>query len=461
MEDVQFNGSKCLTRHCHKTLQKRHLSLLRIYPIATYGCCSLHLQKSVINGISVVNFYFTNPCFFVVFNTVAFVTQKALSNSALPAIICIENWWILQYFQESWALRPSIVNFNREAVDFKAPHFADAPQPSTLSTVEGFLAAMAAMPRQLKVTTLEGGVLTVQVVPTTTIKELRAMLHEKKHCEDPIERKILKVKVLADGLLVDDDQTLESAGLLHPEAEVTVIYSRNEVEAATKEAIHAEGFLQVNIPFSLTEISDSAFEDDHQVVKVAIPESVTAIGDGAFAGCEYLASITIPDSVTAIGNYAFADCKSLESITIPESVTAIGDSAFIECKSLKSITILASVATIGRRAFEDCKSLTSITLPESVSLIRERTFKNCSSLTSITLPESVSGIGEDAFQNCSSLASIRMPESVVIRYRAFEGCKSESHAILWGMMLSVPLTIRCKLWCSIFDGCLFVASIGT
>ena len=78
---------------------------------------------------------------------------------------------------------------------------------------------------------------------------MKAMLYEKKHGEDPIERKILKAKVLADGLLVDDDETLESAGLLHPEAEVTVIYSRNEGEAATKDAIHAEGLLQVNIPF--------------------------------------------------------------------------------------------------------------------------------------------------------------------------------------------------------------------
>ena len=50
------------------------------------------------------------------------------------------------------------------------------------------------------------------------------MLYEKKHCEDPIERQILKVKVLADGLL-DDDQTLESAGPLPAKWEVTV-YTR-------------------------------------------------------------------------------------------------------------------------------------------------------------------------------------------------------------------------------------------
>ena len=111
---------------------------------------------------------------------------------------------------------------------------------------------------EVKVKTLEGGDLTVKVVPTTTIRELKALLHEKKGCEDPIERKILKVKVLANALLVDDDQTLEYAGLLHAESEVTVIYSRNEVEAATKDGIHADGFLQVNVPSSLTEIAFGA-----------------------------------------------------------------------------------------------------------------------------------------------------------------------------------------------------------
>ena len=165
---------------------------------------------------------------------------------------------------------------------------------------------MAAMPHELKVKSLEGGVVTIEVMQRTTIRELKAMLHEQKHCEDPIERKILKVKVVADGLLVDDDQTMESAGLLHAESEVTVIYSRNEVEAATKEAIHTQGLLQANMPSSLTEISAWAFHGCHQVVKVAIPKSVTAIRHAAFHDCKSLVSITIPASVMTIGHSAFS-----------------------------------------------------------------------------------------------------------------------------------------------------------
>ena len=122
------------------------------------------------------------------------------------------------------------------------------------------MATMADSPRGLKVNTIQGGVLTVQVMPTNTIQELKAMLCERKH-ENPIERRILKAEILLDGELVHCDfQTLEAAGLLDGEFEVTVVYSRNEVEAATKEGIYADGFVQVNIPASLVEISAIAFK---------------------------------------------------------------------------------------------------------------------------------------------------------------------------------------------------------
>ena len=177
--------------------------------------------------------------------------------------------------------------------------------------------------RELKVSTLEGGVLTIQVIPTNTIQELKTILREKKY-EDPNERKILQAEVLVDGALVrSDSQTLEAAGLLDAEFEVTVVYSRNEVEAATKEEIHGGVFLQVSIPASLVEISARAFEDCHRLVRVVIPESVTAIGEAAFLECSSLVSISLPLSVTAIGRCAFANCSSLGSISLPLSVTAI------------------------------------------------------------------------------------------------------------------------------------------
>ena len=309
---------------------------------------------------------------------------------------------------------------------------------------------MAAMPREVKVKTLEGGDLTVKVLPTNTIRELKAMLLEKKHCEDPIERQILKVKVLVDTLLVDDDQTLESAGLLHGESEVTVIYSRNEVEATGK--FRAKGPVQLNIPSSLREIPAGAFEDQLQVVKVVIPESVTVIGMGAFAGCGSLQRITIPQSVTVIGADAFLGCHSLASITLPESVTAIREEAFRMCVSLASISIPESVTDIEDRAFEDCGSLTSITLPKSVTAIGALAFFRCTSLSSIAIPESVMSIRNRTFEDCKSLASITMPATVKsIGFRAFANCVSLAS-------ITIPESVT-DIGESAFQGCYSLESI--
>ena len=264
---------------------------------------------------------------------------------------------------------------------------------------------------QLKVNTLEGGVLTVQVTASNTMEDLKEMLCEQKQCEDPIQRKILKAEVLGtDGKVLENDGS--AAGLLDAESEVSVVYSRNEVEVATKQAIYVEGFVQVNIPASVVAISARAFQTCYQVVKVEIPQSVTSIGHRAFERCSSLASITMPESVTAIEERVFEGCKSLESITIPESVTSIGRGAFERCSSLESITIPKSVTAIGGQAFFECSSLVSITIPESVSSIGVHAFAACTSLESITIPESVRALGHGAFEECTSLVRITIPRFV-------------------------------------------------
>ena len=59
-------------------------------------------------------------------------------------------------------------------------------------------AKMATAPQKMKVKTLEGETLAIEVLPTNTVKELRAMLLESKRCEDSIERQLLTI-VLGGG----------------------------------------------------------------------------------------------------------------------------------------------------------------------------------------------------------------------------------------------------------------------
>ena len=175
----------------------------------------------------------------------------------------------------------------------------------------------AAMPHELRVNLLNGDAFILDMTSIETVEQLKWILREK-FCDDPIEQNILKVDVLKDSDLLKDGQTLNESGL-HTEPEVTVIYGRNEVEAATQHDVHTEEFCHVNIPQTVMRVDDRAFQYCHPLVKVTIPDSVTEIGSSAFEACTSLESITIPNLVTEIGSEAFADCSSLESITTPRS----------------------------------------------------------------------------------------------------------------------------------------------
>ena len=212
-----------------------------------------------------------------------------------------------------------------------------------------------------------------------------------------------------------------------------------------------------NIPASVTEIADSAFNkctslesvsvdennnyyssDEHGVLfdkdknvliqypggntskNYSIPDTVTSIVSFAFDECTFLENVIIPESVTSIGYRAFEGCSSLVSVVIPDSVTSIAQNAFENCTSLISVVIGDSVTSIGAYIFTACTSLASVVIGDSVTDIGYYSFSNCTSLTSVVIGDSVNRIGESAFEGCTSLVSITIPDSVTrISYDAF------------------------------------------
>ena len=79
---------------------------------------------------------------------------------------------------------------------------------------------------ELKLNTLQGDVITLEVFMETTLEELKAMLLEKRKIkiEDPIEHKILGVELLHNSsIMVDDAKTLGEAGLFEADGVARVI----------------------------------------------------------------------------------------------------------------------------------------------------------------------------------------------------------------------------------------------
>ena len=169
----------------------------------------------------------------------------------------------LQVLEQVWK--------HRRLVRHTHTHFNRRTFSLNLTISEVLLAAMADTVRKLNLNTLEGGVLTVEVTQTNTVQELKTMLCEKK-TEHPIELRILTAEVLVGGaFLHSESQTVEAAGLLDAEFEGTVIYSRKNVEAATRMGLSGKSFVQVSIPASLVQISARAFQYCPQVVRGGNP----------------------------------------------------------------------------------------------------------------------------------------------------------------------------------------------
>ena len=234
------------------------------------------------------------------------------------------------------------------------------------------------------------------------------------------------------------------------------------------EIIIPEEITYKDVPYSVTSIGNSAFNNCRGLTSITIPDSVTSIGVGIFRGCSGLINITVDQgnsayhstgnciietaskaliagcknsvipndgSVTSIGSGAFSGCSGLTSITIPYGVTSIGDEAFSGCSGLTSITIPDSVTSIGDSAFYNCYELTSITIPDNVISIGDHAFNDCSGLTSITIPDSVISIGQYAFRGCSGLTSITIPDSVTnIEIGTFYDCCSLTNIKFNGTM---------------------------
>lgn len=184
-------------------------------------------------------------------------------------------------------------------------------------------------------------------------------------------------------------------------------------------------FTGIEIPETVTEIGEGAFNYNSYLLSVEIPSGVKEIGDDFFRGCSVLTSVTLKGDVTSIGERAFYECFKLSDFAIPESVEKIGFQAFESCKSLKSADIPYGVKRIASNTFYRCYALESVTVPETVESIGCSAFEECYALSGIVIPDSVKTVGERAFVNCTSLESVYMSVNIPeLPMCIFQSCES-------------------------------------
>ena len=203
--------------------------------------------------------------------------------------------------------------------------------------------------------------------------------------------------------------------------------------------------VNINSTF-LTLLPKGTFTGCESLIGVTFVDGVLEIGADAFNGSAIL-FVELPDTVTTISESAFYWCKNLSRVMIPASVDFIGDNAFGGCDSINYVywghsevakendilirdgnehLLNAPTHYYDLDGFDfssngdgTCsiyatgnKDRTQIVIPdkspmgEDVTEITDGVFINNYNLTTVTIPLTIKTIGNRAFSGCSSLQRI-------------------------------------------------------
>ena len=138
-------------------------------------------------------------------------------------------------------------------------------------------------------------------------------------------------------------------------------------------------YTSIDIPNTITSIGSNVFKNNHfSDISFEITSQLTFIGPKAFfteivpiSEVAKPLTLIIPDSVTDISDSAFENCK-IDNLIIGNNVTSIGKRAF-KNNDISSLTIPNSVTYIGEEAFTN-NNITSLIIPNNVTTIKLNAF---------------------------------------------------------------------------------------
>lgn len=199
--------------------------------------------------------------------------------------------------------------------------------------------------------------------------------------------------------VIISDSVLEIGGTVFSNCSgLTNIVFGNRVSSVGENAFKGCSKLKnVVINSNLQRIKASAFDGCNELTKVNYEGTVDGWAEINFANAKsnplyyakklYISNNLISEAnfstATKISQYAFYNCENLLKITIGNSVKCIEDNAFYSCTQLAVVIINDGLEKIGNYAFCDCVSLSTVDLSKAVTNICKRAFSGCSELSKL------------------------------------------------------------------------------
>lgn len=166
---------------------------------------------------------------------------------------------------------------------------------------------------------------------------------------------------------------------------------------------------------SVTEIADSAFENNVDIVQVSMPSTIVRIGKRAFSGCSRLTAVNISSGLKSIGERAFAWCTGLTYFTLPADLEVIEQYAFDNCENIVYFQDLTgnSLHWVGKNAFDDTAWYKNV-YGDNITINQGRVLlKYSGNATSYTIPWNIFYIAEDAFAGNDETESLILPNNIM------------------------------------------------
>ena len=184
---------------------------------------------------------------------------------------------------------------------------------------------------------------------------------------------------------------------------------------------------------TVSEVGNSAFENNDDVVSITFSEGNIKIGNYTFNDCDLLEEIHFSSTITTIGNFAFNNCRALQSVEIPATVKTLGDRAFNACPILTEVKLNEGLERMGNRflagtpvseiyipstvtwaeeAFAEAGLLETVSFGEGITSIPNDMFEDNNSLRELTIPDTVTKLGNDSLCQMGALESIVIPDTV-------------------------------------------------
>ena len=178
---------------------------------------------------------------------------------------------------------------------------------------------------------------------------------------------------------------------------------------------------------------------------IEIPSSVTTISQQAFSGCNGINSLSWSPNITSVAKDAFEGCTGLEALYISDlnawckttfttaasNPLCFAHNLYLDDELVESLVIPSGITTVKTNTFYGGTCFRELKIHNAVTTIQSNAFANCSQLNKLSLSSAMKTFGEGAFAGCTGLHEVTNPQSVPLELKnvsifpttIYTGCK--------------------------------------